>query len=413
MSARGVHINRTVWILAMVSLFADFASEMLYPVVPVYLKEIGFSIALIGVLEGIAEFVVGLTKGYFGNLSDQRGRRLPFVRMGYALSAVSKPLMAVFIYPAWIFFARTIDRLGKGMRSAARDSILAGESTPKTRARVFGFHRGWDTVGAVLGPAAALAFLHFNPGAYRPLFFWAFIPGVISVALLFLLREKKIIKPGNDELELPKKTTNFFSFFSFWREGSKEYRRLVSGLLLFALANSSDAFLLLQAKAITGSDTITISAYIFYNIIYAGASYPMGMLADRWGMKKTIIVGMALFVLVYSGFAFLSFNAGKILADYVVLVFILFLLYGIYAAATEGISKAWLSNTVDRNKTATALGLYGSLQSICTLISSTLAGIVWVIWGASFTFIVASTLAISALIWLLLVPVRNESSKAA
>ncbi|KIC92380.1 MFS transporter [Flavihumibacter sp. ZG627] len=408
MSTGSVNINRTVWILAMVSLFADFASEMLYPIVPVYLKEIGFSIALIGVLEGIAEFVVGLTKGYFGNLSDQRGRRLPFVRMGYALSAISKPLMAFFIYPVWIFFARTIDRLGKGMRSAARDAILAGESTPHTRARVFGFHRGWDTVGAILGPSAALAFLHFYPGAYRPLFFWAFIPGVISVALLFMLHEKKIIKHEKEKTLHPKKAIPFFSFFSFWREGSQQYRRLVIGLLLFALANSSDAFLLLQAKAITGSDTITISAYIFYNIIYAAAAFPMGMLADRWGLKKTILGGMTLFVVVYSGFAYMSWNGEK--SDYVMLIFILFLLYGLYAAATEGISKALISNLVDRNKTATALGLYGSLQSICTLLSSSMAGFIWMLRGASFTFLAAAILAISSIIWLLLVPVRNESS---
>ena len=152
-------INRTVLILSLVSLFADVASEMLYPVVPVYLKEIGFSVLLIGVLEGVANFTAGLSKGYFGKLSDEKGLRLPFVKLGYLLSAISKPMMAAFIYPLWIFFARTVDRLGKGLRTAARDALLSQNATKETKARVFGFHRGMDTLGAAIGPILALLFL--------------------------------------------------------------------------------------------------------------------------------------------------------------------------------------------------------------------------------------------------------------
>src|SRR3954464_11178614 len=139
-------LNRTVWILSLVSLFADIASEMLYPVIPVYLKEIGFSVLLIGILEGVANFTSGLSKGYFGKMSDEKGLRLPFVKTGYLLSAISKPMMAFFIYPLWIFFARTIDRLGKGLRTAARDALLSQNATPETKARVFGFHRAMDTL---------------------------------------------------------------------------------------------------------------------------------------------------------------------------------------------------------------------------------------------------------------------------
>ena len=152
-------ISRTVWILSLVSLFTDVASEMLYPVMPIYLKEIGFSILLIGILEGVAEATAGLSKSYFGKLSDVSGKRLPFVRLGYLLSALSKPMMAVFTFPWWIFFSRTLDRLGKGLRTAARDAMLSDEATPETKGRVFGLHRAMDTVGAVIGPAAALGFL--------------------------------------------------------------------------------------------------------------------------------------------------------------------------------------------------------------------------------------------------------------
>jgi sugar phosphate permease len=170
-------INRTVLILSLVSMFADIASEMLYPVVPVYLKEIGFSVFLIGLLEGIAEFTAGLSKGYFGKRSDEKGLRLPFVKSGYFFSAVSKPMMAMFTWAIWIFLARTIDRLGKGLRTAARDALLSDNATPETKASVFGFHRGMDTLGAFIGPVIALSFLHFFPQQYKPLFYWAFLPG--------------------------------------------------------------------------------------------------------------------------------------------------------------------------------------------------------------------------------------------
>ena len=272
-------ITRTVWILSLVSLFADIASEMLYPVIPVYLKEIGFSALLIGILEGVVSFTAGISKGYFGKMSDQKGLRLPFVKTGYLLSAISKPLMAVFVWPVWIFFVRSIDRLGKGIRTAARDALLSQQATKETKARVFGFHRGMDTVGAASGPVIALLFLYFYPGSYTTLFYFAFIPGIISVTLIFLLKEKK----------QPTSTLgrgNFFSFFGYWKVAPKEFKRTVPPLLLFALFNSSDVFLLLITKETIGdttmrigqaelnSDTITIAAYIFYNLVYALAAYP-------------------------------------------------------------------------------------------------------------------------------------------
>ena len=178
-------ITRTVLILSVVSLFADIASEMLYPVIPVYLKEIGFSVFLIGVLEGVVNFTAGISKGYFGKMSDEKGVRLPFVKLGYLLSSISKPLMATFVFPVWIFFVRTIDRLGKGVRTAARDALLSQEATPQTKARVFGFHRSMDTVGAAIGPILALLFLFFYPGQYKTLFYLAFIPGILSILLIF------------------------------------------------------------------------------------------------------------------------------------------------------------------------------------------------------------------------------------
>ena len=141
-------ITRAVWILSLVSLFTDTASEMLYPIMPLYLKSIGFSIVLIGILEGVAEATAGLSKGYFGKLSDSTGRRMPFVQWGYALSALSKPLMAIFVAPLWVFFVRTFDRIGKGLRTGARDAVLSDESTPATKGKVFGlFNNGDEHIG--------------------------------------------------------------------------------------------------------------------------------------------------------------------------------------------------------------------------------------------------------------------------
>ncbi len=391
-------ITRTVLILSVVSLLADIASEMLYPVIPVYLKEIGFSVLLIGILEGVVNFTAGISKGYFGKLSDEKGVRLPFVKLGYLLSAISKPLMATFVFPLWIFFVRTVDRLGKGVRTAARDALLSQEATTATKARVFGFHRGMDTVGAVIGPILALLFLYFYPGDYKTLFYLAFIPGILSILLIFLLKEKKqpVSTLGKG---------NFFSFFKYWKIATPEFRKVVAGLLLFALFNSSDIFLLLITKETIGdstltilgatfnADTITIAAYVFYNLIYAAASYPMGILADKLGFKKIILFGFLLFAIVYGGFAF---NPS------IAVIFILFSVYGIYAAATEGVIKAWITNLAHKENTATAIGFYTSCESIGALGASIIAGALWTNFGSASTFIVTSSIALLVSIYFLI-----------
>jgi MFS family permease len=393
-------ITRTVLILSIVSLLADVASEMLYPVMPVYLREIGFTVFWIGLLEGVVNFTAGISKGYFGKLSDEKGVRLPFVKFGYLLSTISKPLMATFTYPLWIFFVRTVDRLGKGVRTAARDALLSQEATKETKARVFGFHRSLDTVGAAIGPIIALLFLLFYPGEYKTLFYLAFIPGILSILLIFLLKEKK--QPVSTLAK-----GNFFSYFKYWNIATPEFRRVVAGLLLFALFNSSDIFLLLITKETIGertvtllggvfhADTITIAAYVFYNLVYAAASYPMGILADKLSFRKIIIMGFVLFAFVYGGFAF---------SPSIAVIFILFIVYGIYAAATEGVIKAWITNLAHKENTATAIGFYTSCESICTLLASIIAGAIWVNFGSAYTFIISSGIAIIVIIYFLTRP---------
>ena len=219
-------LTRTVWLVSLVSFFTDIASEMLYPVMPVFLDSIGFSVILIGVLESVAEATAGISKGYFGELSDRIGRRVPFVRAGYGLSAISKPMMAAFSFPLWIFFARTIDRLGKGLRTGARDAMLSAESTPENKGKVFGFHRGMDTLGAALGPLAALIFLTRFPGQYTLLFLLAFIPGLLALAVTIPLKEPKTPKKE-------KSKGGFFRFLHYWKEAPRELRYLFVFLLFF------------------------------------------------------------------------------------------------------------------------------------------------------------------------------------
>lgn len=380
------NITRTVWILSLVSLFTDTASEMLYPIMPIYLKSIGFSIVLIGILEGIAEATAGLSKGYFGKWSDNSGKRVPFVQVGYLLSALSRPMMALFIYPGWIFFTRTLDRFGKGIRTAARDAILSDEATQATKASVFGFHRSMDTLGAVLGPTLALLYLYFYPENYVTLFYIAFVPGLFAVFASFLIKERKNIEP---KLRVK---TSYLDFIRYWKTSPTIYKKLVSGLLLFALFNSSDVFLLLKAKQAGLSDTMVIGVYIFYNLIYAAFAYPLGIIADKLGLKNMFAFGLLIFSIVYFGMG---------IGTELWIIVVLFFLYGLFSAATEGISKAWISNIADKKDTATAIGTYTSFQSICTMFASSIAGLVWFQFGANVTFVLTGFVSLSLVIYFL------------
>ena len=387
-------ITRTILLVSFVSLFTDIASEMLYPIMPVYLKSIGFSVLLIGILEGVAEATAGLSKGYFGHQSDIKKRRVPFVRAGYMLSAISKPMMALLTFPVWIFFARTLDRFGKGIRTSARDAMLSDETTPEYKGRVFGFHRSMDTIGAAIGPVFALVYLWFYPGQYKLMFIIAFLPGLIAIALTFLLKDKVTESQsqgitGSEPLPtcpptplptVPPTKVGFFSYLKYWSKASSGFRFLVAGLLAFTLFNSSDAFLLLALKEQRLSDTWMIGVYIFYNLVYALFSYPIGMLADKIGLRTMLIAGLFIFAVVYT---FMGF------ASSLTVFGILFFLYGIYAACTEGISKALISNMAAKADTATAIGFYNSFASIFTLLASTLAGVLWYTAGPQAMFIIS------------------------
>ncbi len=396
------YITRTIWILSLVSLFTDMASEMLYPIMPIYLSSIGFSVLLIGILEGFAEAATGLSKGYFGQLSDRSGRRVPFIQLGYALSAIAKPMMALFIYPLWVFFTRTLDRVGKGIRTGSRDALLSDEATLATKGKVFGFHRSMDTLGAVFGPAIALVYLNFYPKDYKTLFFLAFVPGLIAILISLLLKEKK----QSATIEI--RSVSFFSYLHYWKKAPAVYRKVIIGLLLFALFNSSDVFLLLKMKEAGWGDSAVIMAFIWYNLIYAVSAFPMGVLADKIGLKATFIIGLFLFTIVYVGMTF-----GISLYAY----FTLFFVYGLYAASTEGIAKAWISNITSKDDMATAIGMFSGFQSICFLFASSMTGFIWYRFGAATAFMTTAVIAVIVTIYFLFMqsgntPHRHSELKA-
>jgi len=379
-------ITRVIWILSLISLFNDVASEMLIPIMPLYLKSIGFSVLIIGILEGVAEFIAGIGKGYFGKISDSIGKRAPFVQGGYALSAIAKPMIVFIVNPFWILLGRSFDKIGKGLRTGARDAILSDESAHADRGKVFGFHRSMDTVGAAIGPAIALLFLIYHPGNYKSLFLFSIFPGIVAVALTFLIKDKK-----TEQEHKPKTPIRLFPKFDYWKRSTTAYKSLVIGLVFFTLFNSSDVFLILKMKQSGTSDLVLIGIYIFYNLVYALTSFPVGIIADKIGLKKIFIIGLLIFAFVYFGMGVNN--------NVYVYAFLLFC-YGLFYSCNEGISKAWISQVCDKKDTATAIGMFSGLQSIATLIASSLAGFIWYKFGSLYTFIITATAAVLVVIYI-------------
>lgn len=379
-------MKKQIVLLGFVSLFTDLASEMLYPVAPIFLSTLGVTMAGVGIIEGIAEITAGLLKGYFGVLSDKLGKRVVFVRIGYALSAISKPLPGLMPGFISVLFSRTTDRIGKGVRTAPRDALIAGYSDGDTGA-LFGFHRAMDTLGAALGPVAALICLAYFPGNYRLIFLLAFIPSIIAVLFTFTVSDKQ------DGVTRQREEAHYTGF---WTASPKEYKLIVTLLALFSLANSSDVFLILKSRQIAGSDNSALFGYILYNLVYASVSYPAGLIADRYGKKRVFIAGLIIFALVYLGFG---------LSENYYLLWALFVLYGFYAAATEGIAKAWVSDLFEDKRRGTAIGILSMTMSFAVMAGSIITGLLWDQFGSSVPFLLSS--AVSLIIAVLLMNTRS------
>lgn len=382
-------ISKQVLTISFVSFFTDMASEMLYPITPIFLSSVlGAPMVVVGMIEGFAEVTSGLLKGYFGAFSDKVGKRSIFVVIGYGLSAVAKPLPGILPNTLTVLIARVIDRVGKGVRTAPRDALLASYSENNTGA-VFGFHRAMDTAGAVVGPLLALLMLNFFELSYQTIFIAAFIPSLAAVLFAFNVKDKKTKRTVGQKHNL----------ISFWKRAPSQYKTLFILITIFSLVNSSDVFLILKSKNISGSDTLAIAGYIFYNIIYAASSYPIGLLADKFGKERVFVIGLLIFSFVYFGFAS---------ANSFVLIWILFALYGFYASATEGVLKAWVSDLVPDQNRGSAIGLITMSSSIAVMIGSVLAGFLWDKFGSQVPFYLSS--AVSLLVALSLYKFSKKKS---
>jgi MFS family permease len=384
-------ISKQVFILGMVSLFTDIASEMLYPVTPIFLTAVlGSSMAIVGLIEGIAEVTAGLLKGYFGNLSDKLGKRSIFVVFGYGISALAKPLPGIFQNIPVVLTSRVSDRIGKGIRTAPRDALLASYSNGNSGA-VFGFHRAMDTLGAAIGPVLALVLLDFYPNNFQLIFLVAFVPSVIAVVFTLLVKDN----------EASSKEKSKKNYLQFWKSAPNEYKQVLILITTFSLVNSSDVFLILKSQNITQSNSLAIFGYVFYNIIYAIFSYPLGGLADKYGKQKIFSFGLIIFSAVYFGFAF--FND-------INLIWILFALYGIFAASTEGVSKAWISDLIPGEQRGSAIGLLTMLSSFAVMLGSFLTGILWDQFGSSFPFLLSASISLVITFFTFTIKISKEFS---
>lgn len=362
-------LNPTVIRLGLVSFFADVASEMLYPITPIFLTTVlGASMASLGLIEGVAEAIASLLKTYSGSWSDSLAKRKPFIVVGYLLGAISKPFIG--LSQSWIHVlgARALDRTGKGIRSAPRDALIADSVEPAKRGAAFGWHRGMDTFGAAVGPLLAIVLLSINSEDLRSLYFWALIPGFISVLIIFSIKEPECIIQKKS-WENPLKT---------WGRFDQSFKKYIFAWSVFSLTNSSDVFLLMKAKASGLSTQTIIFLFCAYNLTYSLSSPYLGNLSDRIDRKKIMIGGLLIFFLVYLGFSFAT-QAWQFWP--------LFLVYGFYMGATEGVGKALAVDLSPAHYKATSIGILGTVTGVCTIFASVLAGVIWDQFGSTYTFI--------------------------
>jgi MFS family permease len=382
-------LNPTVVKLGIVSFFADIASEMLYPITPFFLTLVlGASMASLGLIEGVAEGIASLLKAYSGSWSDRARKRRPFVVLGYSLSAISKPMIGVSAGWIGVLVARGLDRTGKGIRSAPRDALIADSVTPEQRGAAFGWHRGMDTMGAAVGPLLTLSLLTFNAGDFRALYFWALVPGALSVAMALSIREPRRERP----LEVPATKTSIHPLRS-WSKFEGSFKRYILTWGVFSLANSSDAFLLLKAKSAGLSTQSVVLLYCGYNLVYSLSSPWLGTLSDRYDRRKVMACGLLVFGGVYLGFGFASASWHFVA---------LFLIYGLYMGATDGVGKALAVDLSPRELRATGVGLLGTVTSLCTIVASATAGVLWDHLGSAWTFYYGAAGAVIAALLLLL-----------
>jgi len=376
-----------VIVTGITSFLTDMATEMVYPLIPLYLTVLGAPPAILGVIEGFAESTASILKVFSGRLSDRLHRRKPLAVIGYSGSMFGRLLL--YISNAWglVFAGRMVDRIGKGVRNAPRDAIIADSTPVGKRGTAFGLHRAMDTLGAAAGVAVAIWAVStlghdLAHRDYQRIFLLSLIPATLGVVVLFFVREPPL---AHGVRQLPRPTLRGLPAKLKW---------FLLVVTIFALGNSSNQFLVLRAKGLGMSVLAVLAAYMLYNVVYGVLSYPFGRLSDRVGRKRMLVAGYVFYGAVYIGFA---------LATRAESAWIIFALYGVFSALNEGLEKALVADIAPAEHRATFIGLHSTLTGIGLLPASLLAGGLWSLFGPSAPFWFGGCLGLAAALGLTIV----------
>jgi len=380
----------------LVSLLTDAASEMIYPLLPVFVTTVlGGSPAMLGLLEGAAESTAALVKLGSGALSDRIGRFTPIVLLGYAIATVTRPFMGLAQSVNQVIGLRLIDRVGKGIRSAPRDALLAASVEPAVRGRAFGFHRAADHLGAVIGPVIAWVLLQQLHLSLRTVFMLSVVPGLLAVlTIVIAVRDPstKAAPRASDVPALPRARDVVAMPRRFWA--------VLGVLLLFTLGNSTDAFLLLRAQQLGVPVAMLPLLWSAHHVVKAASSVPGGALSDRVGRRRVMLIGWTLYALVYIGFAYASSATHA---------WLLFLVYGLYFGLVEGAEKALIADLAPPERHGTAFGWYNAAMGVAALPASLLLGTIWTLRGPTAAFSVGAAICAVALVCGLVVFPRQRA----
>jgi MFS family permease len=350
-------VSRDTVLLAFASLFADISSEMLYPILPIFLTQtLHAGGSVVGLVEGIAEATQNIVQGVSGWLSDKFQRRKPLALAGYLMAAIAKPLMGFAKTWPGLLGGRFLDRLGSGFRSAPRDALIASSVSDENRGRAFGLEGIGDNLGAFFGPLlAVLLFFSFHFDI-RWIFYLAIVPGLLAVFMITLVRERAAAVAAKSKIDIS------------LREFPKDYWKYLLVIALFGVGNSSNSFLILQTKSIGASFEVTILIYAGFNLVAALISYPAGSLSDRWGRRNILLLAFVIFFVSYLGFA---------RTRSVAIIAALFIGYGLFQGIFRSVGKAFASDFVPDRLRASAVGWYSTTIGLLSLVASVVAGVLW------------------------------------
>ncbi|HEY7349835.1 MAG TPA: MFS transporter [Ktedonobacterales bacterium] len=371
-------ITRNVVVLGVASLFTDISSEMIIPLRLIFLVQVlGTPLALAGLVEGLAEGATSILRLFAGRLADRVGRRVPLVIAGVSVSNLVKPLLALVTTWPQALGILLVDRAGKSLRVSPRDAIIADAATARHRGKAFGFHRGMDTLGAAIGPLLAIIILTAHPTGLREVFAWTVVPGLLAILVVVLfLRGQRSAPAASAPPPAANETPAQAARPAEGRLGTRFWLFVIISTV-FALGNSSDAFIFLRTEGLEQSLAAVPLLYFGFNLLYAVLATPLGVLSDRWGRLPVLLVGYAAFALVYLGWAMASrgWQAWG-----------LFLIYAVYYGATEGVARAFVGDLVPRARRGTALGWFNGLTGLAAVPANVLGGWLWVRWGPVATF---------------------------